>query len=93
LKTAAQLSIVYKTLNNCCLERKKYKMPADKKSQIGCQIENLPTPCLVVSKSAVMKNCQKMLEKAEKMGVQLRGQTKTHKTVEGAVLQTGGTTK
>ena len=28
---------------------------------------------------------------SRKHGVQLRGQTKTHKTVEGGVLQTGGT--
>merc|ERR1712223_91434 len=32
-----------------------------------------------------------MIEKACQMGVQLRGQTKTHKTIEGAILQTGGT--
>ena len=32
-----------------------------------------------------------MLETASEYGVKLRGQTKTHKTVEGGVLQTGGT--
>ena len=32
-----------------------------------------------------------MLETAAESGVKLRGQTKTHKTVEGGVLQTGGT--
>ena len=32
-----------------------------------------------------------MLERAEESGVELRGQTKTHKTVEGGILQTGGT--
>ena len=32
-----------------------------------------------------------MLERAEVSGVELRGQTKTHKTVEGGFLQTGGT--
>ena len=35
--------------------------------------------------------CRKMLERAESSGVDLRGQTKTHKTVEGGILQTGGT--
>ena len=59
-------------------------------SQIGKHISELPTPCLVVSKKAVEDNCQGMLEKASKMEVQLRGQTKTHKTVEGGILQTGG---
>jgi len=32
-----------------------------------------------------------MLETASVNGVKLRGQTKTHKTVEGGILQTGGT--
>ena len=32
-----------------------------------------------------------MLERAESNGVDLRGQTKTHKTIEGGILQTGGT--
>jgi len=36
-------------------------------------------------------NCKKMLELARLNGINLRGQTKTHKTVEGGVLQTGGT--
>lgn len=60
-------------------------------SQIGTLITNLPTPCLVVNLKAVETNCLRMLEKASNMGVQLRGQTKTHKTVEAGILQTGGT--
>ena len=32
-----------------------------------------------------------MLETASSSGVELRGQTKTHKTVEGGIIQTGGT--
>ena len=60
-------------------------------SYIGKSVKSLPTPCLIVSKKAVEKNCTNMLEKAQKLGVQLRGQTKTHKTVEGGILQTGGT--
>ena len=34
-----------------------------------------------------------MLEIASSSGVELRGQTKTHKTVEGGIIQTGGTKK
>ena len=34
---------------------------------------------------------RRMLETASDNGVKLRGQTKTHKTVEGGILQTGGT--
>ena len=60
-------------------------------SQIGKSIHDLPTPCLVVSEKAYKNNCKNMIEKACQMGVQLRGQTKTHKTIEGAILQTGGT--
>merc|ERR1711953_1011168 len=65
------------------------KMPYP--SQVGKNIQDLPTPCLIVSAKAVEDNCTKMLEKAQKLGVQLRGQTKTHKTIEAGVLQTGGT--
>ena len=60
-------------------------------SQVGKNIQDLPTPCLVVSARAVEKNCAQMLEKAQILGVQLRGQTKTHKTIEAGILQTGGT--
>ena len=41
--------------------------------------------------AAVEKNCAEMLARADEAGIKLRGQTKTHKTVEGALLQTGGT--
>ena len=34
-----------------------------------------------------------MLDTASSSGVELRGQTKTHKTVEGGIIQTGGTKK
>ena len=33
------------------------------------------------------------METASSSGVELRGQTKTHKTVEGGIIQTGGTKK
>ena len=36
---------------------------------------------------------RQMLETASSSGVELRGQTKTHKTVEGGIIQTGGTKK
>ena len=62
-------------------------------SQIGKSIFDLPTPCLIVSKEAYENNCKAMLDKASKMGVQLRGQTKTHKTLEGGIIQTGDTKK
>ena len=56
------------------------------------EIEKLATPALLVDKKRVAKNCQAMLETACKAGnIKLRAQTKTHKTIEGAVMQTGGT--
>ena len=60
-------------------------------SQVGKNVKDLPTPCLIVSLKAVQENCEQMLQKAQKLGVQLRGQTKTHKTIESGILQTGGT--
>ena len=78
--------------SNCVqLSRKNSFLKMPYPSQIGKNIQDLPTPCLIVSAKAVEDNCNKMLEKAQKLGVQLRGQTKTHKTIEAGVLQTGGT--
>ncbi len=60
-------------------------------SHVGRRIEELPSPGLVVDLQVVRNNCSRMLETAKKWGVQLRGHVKTHKTIEGALLQTGGT--
>ena len=60
-------------------------------STIGSDIRSLSSPALVVDLAAVEKNCDEMLARAAEAGIKLRGQTKTHKTVEGALLQTGGT--
>ena len=60
-------------------------------SMIGSHIGSLSSPALVVDLAAVEKNCDGMLARAAEAGIKLRGQTKTHKTVEGALLQTGGT--
>ena len=58
---------------------------------IGAHINSLASPALVVDRAAVRNNCEVMLGRAGEAGIKLRGQTKTHKTVEGALLQTGGT--
>ena len=60
-------------------------------SSIGAHIESLASPALVVDLAAVKGNCEAMLARAAEAGIKLRGQTKTHKTVEGGLLQTGGT--
>ena len=63
-------------------------------SYIGKRIEDIATPAMLVDKLVIENNCKEMLERAKDMGnVKVRGQTKTHKTVEGAILQTGGTKK
>jgi D-serine deaminase-like pyridoxal phosphate-dependent protein len=58
---------------------------------IGKLLADLPTPAFCVDLDVVERNCQKMLDTAKRYGVQLRAQMKTHKTVEGAALMTGGT--
>ncbi len=58
---------------------------------VGRPLSSLPSPAFVVDLLAVRANCARMLSRAEAAGVQLRGHAKTHKTVEAAVVQTGGT--
>jgi len=59
--------------------------------KIGKHISCLQTPAFVINERKVEENCKAMLQRAAQSGVELRGQTKTHKTVEGGILQTGGT--
>ena len=72
-------------------------------SYVGRHVSTLPTPALLVDREKVeghqqmaitlcfqfQKNCQRMLDLAATNSISLRGQTKTHKTVEGGILQTG----
>ena len=51
------------------------------------------TPCCVVRYSQAKKNAETMLARAKTMGVDFRPHVKTHKTIEGALLQTGGERK
>ena len=62
-----------------------------KMSCIGKHISCLQTPAFIINERKFQQNCDEMLERCRSSGVSLRGQTKTHKTVEGGVLQTGGT--
>jgi D-serine deaminase-like pyridoxal phosphate-dependent protein len=52
--------------------------------------EDLRTPALVVSLPVVQRNATRMLARAAALGCALRPHVKTHKTVEIAMLQTGG---
>lgn len=63
---------------------------AESRSLVGELVSSVDTPAFVVHKRIVERNCEAMLSTCRSLGVRLRAQTKTHKTVEGLVLQTGG---
>ncbi|XP_030627611.1 uncharacterized protein zgc:162816 [Chanos chanos] len=52
--------------------------------------KDLCTPALIVDLDKVKKNAGEMLERFQKLGVQLRPHMKTHKTLECADIMTGG---
>ena len=52
--------------------------------------DDLRTPTLVIDVGIAERNASLMLERARRLGCRLRPHVKTHKTVEGALLQTGG---
>ncbi|KAM3838172.1 D-serine dehydratase-like [Diretmus argenteus] len=56
----------------------------------GESITALCTPALVVDVDIVKRNAQRMMERCENLGVQLRPHMKTHKTLECADIMTGG---
>ncbi|EFC46440.1 predicted protein [Naegleria gruberi] len=51
-------------------------------------IVDMKTPCFVVDLERFERNCQNMIKKASDCGISLRPHVKTHKTLEGARLQT-----
>ena len=55
-----------------------------------CQIEDLPTPCLVLRRSRLHQNCRKMAEHIKGKGIGLRPHLKTAKSVDVAKLATEG---
>ncbi|KAG7163256.1 D-serine dehydratase-like [Homarus americanus] len=58
-------------------------------ASVGRRVEELTTPAFLVDLAKVKTNCANMLATCKTIGVSLRAQTKTHKTIECAVLQTG----
>jgi D-serine deaminase-like pyridoxal phosphate-dependent protein len=60
-------------------------------TQTGVGIEALRTPCYVLDIDIATKNAATMLDRARSLGCKLRPHVKTHKTLQGATLQTGGT--
>jgi D-serine deaminase-like pyridoxal phosphate-dependent protein len=53
-------------------------------------ITRLPTPAAIVDLDAFERNCNWMRARVAERGAVLRPHVKTHKTVEGALLQCGG---
>lgn len=53
-------------------------------------LSDLGTPALLVERNAVQDNCRRMREKARASGTIFRPHVKTHKTIEGALLQHDG---
>ncbi|ODV77774.1 uncharacterized protein CANTADRAFT_12395 [Suhomyces tanzawaensis NRRL Y-17324] len=55
----------------------------------GKHISELPTPSVVIDRTKFQKNCDRMLENAHKLNAGFRAHIKTHKTLEGTLLQLG----
>jgi len=51
------------------------------KKWIGHPVTSLPSPAFLVDQDKVSKNCNNMLNKCKQLGIKLRAQVKTHKTV------------
>ncbi|SCU93803.1 LADA_0G04984g1_1 [Lachancea dasiensis] len=60
-----------------------------KKVFIGKSISDLPTPSFVVDRGIFEQNCEKMLLNASSMQADFRAHVKTHKTLEGTLMQLG----
>ncbi|XP_013864431.1 D-threo-3-hydroxyaspartate dehydratase [Austrofundulus limnaeus] len=56
----------------------------------GEPLSALCSPALVVDVDKVKKNAQRMIERCQKLGIQLRPHMKTHKTIECADIMTAG---
>ena len=44
-------------------------------------IQELETPCMLVDIDKVKRNCQRMIDRCQEMGLELRPHMKTHKTM------------
>ncbi|XP_064019009.1 D-serine dehydratase-like [Pogoniulus pusillus] len=57
---------------------------------LGAPLEQLPTPALALDQAKVRRNAERMRKQCRALGLRLRPHVKTHKTLEGAELATGG---
>ncbi|KAJ3010695.1 hypothetical protein HKX48_007236 [Thoreauomyces humboldtii] len=56
---------------------------------VGKSIDELRTPAFLIDKKKMQRNCNQLLKSVEVAGVAARVHVKTHKTIEGALLQLG----
>ncbi|KAH8879248.1 hypothetical protein GQ53DRAFT_849744 [Thozetella sp. PMI_491] len=62
-------------------------------SYIGTHLNQLPKPSVVLDRAKIKRHCQSLLNAADALGVDFRAHVKTHKTREGARMQSGETSK
>uniref|UniRef100_A0A8B9F3P0 D-serine dehydratase n=1 Tax=Amazona collaria TaxID=241587 RepID=A0A8B9F3P0_9PSIT len=58
---------------------------------LGAPLQQVPTPALTLDQATMRRNAERMRERCQALGLRLRPHVKTHKTLEGAELATGGT--
>ncbi|CEP60805.1 D-serine ammonia-lyase DSD1 LALA0_S01e19372g [Lachancea lanzarotensis] len=58
----------------------------------GKKLADLPTPSFIVDRRIFKENCEKMLQNASHLNADFRAHVKTHKCLEGALLQLGSGT-
>ena len=56
---------------------------------VGKSIHEIPTPSIIINRNKFKTNCQHMIDNAKHLGADFRPHIKTHKTVEGTLLQLG----
>ncbi|XP_065523062.1 D-serine dehydratase-like isoform X2 [Lathamus discolor] len=65
--------------------------PRSTSTWLGAPLQQLPTPALTLDQATMRRNAERMRERCQALGLRLRPHVKTHKTLEGAELATGGT--
>lgn len=64
-------------------------LEALKQQYVGKTLQDIPTPAFIVNRKVMTDNCERMLQRAQKMNASFRAHVKTHKTTPGVSLQLG----
>ena len=65
-------------------------LPAGNEPPPPQRLDDLRTPCMIGFLDKIQRNCDRMLGRSKQMNCRLRPHVKTHKTVDAALIQTGG---